>query len=80
MTDTEFIGYCEIHSQTERALFNGPQVARLMRLAGKSHDGNVDLAAIWESRGSQYWRSLDLSDLCVIARCRLDHGHREAAP
>lgn len=64
MTDEEFIGYCAIHSDTERALFNGPQVARMIRLAGRDED----LARIWESRGNGYWKSLDLSDLVAEAR------------
>lgn len=64
MTDEEFIGYCEIHSQTQLALFNGPQVARMIRLAGEGED----LARIWESRGSDYWKSVDLGDLCEKAR------------
>lgn len=67
MTDQEFIEYCATHSETDLALFNGLQVARLMRLAGVDHD----LAAIWESRGSDYWRSCDLTDLCDQARQRL---------
>lgn len=66
MNDKEFISYCEIHSQTERALFNGPQVARLIRLSG----GDEQMASVWESRGSDYWRSLDLSDLCGLARLK----------
>lgn len=74
MTDEEFIGYCRIHSDTELALFNGPQVARMIRLAGEPEE----LATVWESRGSQYWRSLDLSDLCDKASLRAvtqEHDH-----
>lgn len=67
MTDAEFIDYCETHSETERALFNGPQVARLMRLAGAAEQ----LASVWESRGSDYWKSLDMSDLCALARLHI---------
>lgn len=67
MDDREFIEYCATHSETERALFNGPQVARLIRLSG----GDEATASVWESRGSGYWRSLDLSDLCGLARLKL---------
>ncbi len=35
MTDEEFLGYCEIHCRTERALFSGSQVDRLNELAGR---------------------------------------------
>lgn len=31
--DESFLGYCEIHSRTERALFNGGQIRRLLELA-----------------------------------------------
>ena len=33
MTDEQFLGYCEIHCRTERALFAGAQVNRLNELA-----------------------------------------------
>jgi hypothetical protein len=65
MDDNQFIAYCQTHSQTERALFNGHQVARLMRLAGDPY-GNADQ---WEAHGDN-WRSLDLSDVCRMARER----------
>jgi hypothetical protein len=34
MNDEQFIGYCETHCRTERALFSGAQVNRLEELAG----------------------------------------------
>jgi hypothetical protein len=34
MTNDEFIGYCEIHCTTERALFSGTHVNRMLDLAG----------------------------------------------
>lgn len=34
MTDDEFLGYCELHCQTARALFSGVHLNRLIALAG----------------------------------------------
>lgn len=34
MNDRDLIGYCEIHCQTERALFKGDDVNRMLQLAG----------------------------------------------
>lgn len=64
MNDDEFISYCETHSETPLALFNGTQVARLMRLAG-----HEEAARQWDPH-PDLWRSLDLSDLCRKARQR----------
>jgi hypothetical protein len=33
-SDHEFLGYCELHCKTERALFSKQHIDRLMRLAG----------------------------------------------
>lgn len=33
-TDAELIGYCEIHCETERALFAGAHINRMIELAG----------------------------------------------
>lgn len=35
MTDERFLGYCDIHSQTDRALFHSDQVTRLYKLANE---------------------------------------------
>lgn len=35
MDDNELIGYCDIHSETERALFHGKHVNRMLELAGR---------------------------------------------
>lgn len=35
LTDEEFLGYCLIHGETERHLFSGAQVRRLLALAGE---------------------------------------------
>jgi N-acetyl-anhydromuramyl-L-alanine amidase AmpD len=48
MTDEEFIGYCDIHCGTPRALFSGAQINRLARLAMRlepRHPENEWLAA-----------------------------------
>lgn len=35
MDDQNLIGYCEIHCTTEKALFSGEQISRMIRLAGQ---------------------------------------------
>jgi len=35
MTDEEFLGYCDIHCETPRALFSEAHCVRLYRLAGE---------------------------------------------
>jgi hypothetical protein len=60
MTDQEFIGYCELHSSTERRLFSAEHIGRLAKLAGKEVPADL--------RG---WYSIDLSDWCKAARDRL---------
>lgn len=35
MTNEEFLGYVELHSRTERALFAGEHLDRLLALAGR---------------------------------------------
>ena len=34
MSDDEFIVYCELHAETDRALFQGKHVNRMLELAG----------------------------------------------
>jgi hypothetical protein len=60
MTDKEFIGYCELHSMTERRLFSAEHIGRLAKLVGK--EVPTDLHG---------WSSVDLSDWCKVARERL---------
>lgn len=73
MSDEEFLAYCESHSETERALFCGSQVARLLRLAGDPGDN----AEEWELHRAERWFSVDLSDLCKLARKRGMNGHND---
>ncbi len=40
MNDEDLLGYFEIHSRTERALFHRDQVARLLELAGEPTEPN----------------------------------------
>lgn len=40
-SDESFLGYCAIHSQTDRALFHWTDVARLYRLAGEPLDADI---------------------------------------
>lgn len=42
-TDEEFLDYFEIHCRTERALFNGHQIRRLVRLGGAEGDDVEDM-------------------------------------
>jgi NADPH-dependent ferric siderophore reductase len=35
MTDEQLVGYTELHSQTERALFHSGHVNRMLELAGR---------------------------------------------
>ena len=52
-TDEDFIGYCRIHSETERALFSKKHVVRILRLAGYDklanalEDSNRDFLAVY---------------------------------
>jgi len=36
MNDNDLIGYCDIHCETPRALFNGKQINRMLELAGET--------------------------------------------
>ena len=64
LSDEEFIGYCEIHCKTERALFNGAQLNRIQRLAfGKL---NYEFP-------ENFWRSEheQMAEACKLARERI---------
>lgn len=67
-TDEEFLGYVEIHSQSERALFIAEHVNRLLELAG--HKGRVEegswRAVYWDEGGQELVR---------LARERLKKAH-----
>jgi hypothetical protein len=58
--DKELIGYCEIHCETPRALFNGAQIKRMHELAGEPTPKMAD----------DSWISMhyDMAVLCKAAR------------
>jgi hypothetical protein len=64
MTDEVLIGYCSIHCETERALFNPDQINRMVELAGFPPDypRKVDT---WR----QMWGSMET--LCRLAYDRM---------
>jgi hypothetical protein len=61
-----FLGYCVLHSMTERALFNGPQIGALQVMAGYEEIGRENMTF------KDAWRSCDLRDLVAEARVRMD--------
>ncbi len=64
MDTDQFLGYVEIHSKTQRALFHKTQVAEMLFLAGYlAH-------AIKYNEGIKEWYSLDMCDLVEEARKR----------
>lgn len=65
MTDTELIGYCEIHCTTERALFVGEHINRMIALAGFPSD----FPAAVEPNA---WLSAhdEMAELCKLAQDR----------
>lgn len=62
-----FLGYVSIHSDTERALFNGTQIGTMLKMAG--HDEKADA---W-LKYPKMFRSVDMNDLVKEARARLTH-------
>ena len=66
MNDLELIGYCDLHCETPRALFNGTQVNRMISLAGHP-------ASFVRAVPEDVWLSVheDMKDLCSLARARL---------
>jgi hypothetical protein len=73
MTDSELLNYCDLHCETERALFSGEHVNRMIALAGYP-DNFV------HSINPQEWVSLhdDMKDLCSMARDRLEWEKKNA--
>lgn len=65
MTDEELIGYCEIHCETERALFSGSQINRMYALAG------VDGERLSLRVDAFYSMHEDMKELCLKARKRI---------
>lgn len=71
----QFLGYCDIHCETERGLFNGRQIGRLLRLAG-----HEELGLKWEAVPDR-WHSCDEEDihpLTAAARAALSQAQGSA--
>lgn len=60
MTDSELIGYCELHCKTERALFHADHVNRMLELAGHP-EGYVHRVTGWLSVHEEMQRLVDLA-------------------
>jgi hypothetical protein len=63
---SDLIGYCALHCETPRALFNGKQINDMIRLAGYPSNWVQEVPA-------DEWFSVhqDMLDLCKLARERL---------
>lgn len=66
MTDEQLIGYCDLHCESERALFSGEQINRMLALAGFPKGFAKAVPA-------QSWISVhdDMKTLCEMARMRM---------
>lgn len=65
--DEELIRYCEIHCETERALFSREQVNRMMELAGVTDKWlGYPIEQAFISLHS------DMNELCKLAREKLE--------
>lgn len=70
--DEDFLGYCEIHARTERALFSRDQVARLCSLAGVA---SPKALGNWTSLPTQM-----MAPLLEEAKAALKRGKLAALP
>ena len=66
MTDEDFLSYIIANSDSTRELFNGLEIARMLRLAGYGGE----LADEWEQRPND-WREVDTAKLVARAKLRL---------
>lgn len=66
MDDDHFIGYCEIHCKTERALFSGAQINRMLDLAGNPPD-----FVRWLPASNWYSVHEPMQELCDLAKARI---------
>lgn len=67
MTDEHLIGYCEIHCKTERALFKGMHVNRMLELAG-----NPPNFVRFVRHDDWYTMHEEMQELCDLARARME--------
>lgn len=65
--DASFITYCQIHCTTERALFSGAQINRMLKLAGNPPD-----YVRWLPASNWYSVHEHMQLLCTLARERLN--------
>jgi hypothetical protein len=70
MTDEEFIGYVEVHSQTPRALFSAEHIKRLLNLC-KISSTHIDKTGFYSLR---HWEAKPYIEM---ARTKLKEAPRE---
>ncbi len=68
MTDEELIGYCEIHCETERALFHANDINRMFVLAGEPDPNLTGWYSVHE----------EMEELCKKARKRMKGQEKKA--
>lgn len=73
--DDFFIGYCELHSETPRALFHKDHIARILRLAGYEEAAQATEAQMIEFEAAH---DDEMHPLCKQARERLREAERLA--
>lgn len=66
MDDEDLIGYCELHSSTERAMFSKDQINRMIALAGFPEDFPKEVHLPWYSVHGE------MKELCKLARERMN--------
>lgn len=73
MDDESLIGYCELHCQSERALFKGVDINRMLALAGHP-------AGFAQSVPADQFMSVHepMEELCRLARTRLKVARSQA--
>lgn len=76
-TDDSFLGYVELHSRTERALFHRVHVARLFKLAGKPEPAGLPE---WMSVREDVAIPLVRSARCILVARRGAYGHLVNVP
>ena len=66
MTDSELIGYCDLHCESQRALFKGIHINRMLALAGHPDD-------FVQRVPDEEWISVHepMKELCQLARQRV---------
>jgi hypothetical protein len=76
----DLIGYAAIHSDTERALFNGKQIGALQKMCGICTD-DAELVASGERwlASPDTWRSVDFGSVCREIRGALNAERENGA-